>query len=84
MAMVELGRYNFYGLGAPRNEKSAVQWWQRAVEEGCAHAATNMALCYEGGYGVERDAARARQYRELAAKGDQRKGATPELLALHK
>lgn len=84
-AMVELGRYSFYGLGMPRNEKSAVHWWLRAVEEGSARAALDLALCYEGGYGVERDVAKARQYRELAARGDQPKGSAPkELLASHR
>ena len=55
------------GQGAARDYAKAVQWYQRAAEQGDAAAQYNLGMVYAQGQGVPRDNARAYFWYNLAA-----------------
>ena len=68
-AMVWMAQMNNGHLGFPRNDKAAINWLNAAIALNHALAMEAMAGAYESGlYGLKRDAAQARQWRERAAK----------------
>ena len=59
-AQYRLGRSYYYGDdGAPKDEKQAFYWLQKAAEGDSIAAQYYLGLCYIRGVGVEKDMARA-------------------------
>ena len=53
------------GLGVARDEKQAVEWYEKAAQSGHEMAQAYMAAAYEEGwFGLERDAEKARYWSE--------------------
>jgi hypothetical protein len=68
-AMVWMAQMNNGHLGFPRNDKAAIQWLNAAIALNHAPAMGAMAGAYENGlYGLKRDPAKARQWREREEK----------------
>ena len=49
-----------------KNGEKAVQWFTRAAEQGMAGSQTTLAMMYETGNGVEKDAEEARKWYTMA------------------
>ena len=65
-----VGRYYEEGFdGAVKNTAEAVQWYQKAADQGLAVASWNLALCYEAGRGVPKDKNTAFSYYLKSAQG---------------
>ena len=60
------------GRGVDVNYKKAVQWHEKAAEQGVAKAQYNLGLIYNSGYGVGQsdDSTAMRWYAKAAAQGD--------------
>ena len=43
------------GEGVKKDEAEAVKWWWKAAEQGESDAMKELAACYRGAIGVERD-----------------------------
>jgi hypothetical protein len=56
------------GECAPKNEKLAAEWFQRAAEQGLAGSQMTLGMLYEQGQGVEKNEAEARKWYELAQR----------------
>lgn len=54
-AQNEIGLIYFYGKGVRKNYPEAVKWFDRAVKQDNYQAYYNLGVCYENGYGVEKD-----------------------------
>jgi hypothetical protein len=68
-AMVWMAQMNNGHLGFPRNDKAAIQWLNAAIALNHAPAMGAMAGAYENGlFGLKRDPAKARQWREREEK----------------
>jgi localization factor PodJL len=67
-AQYDLGARLAEGRGAPRDAKTAAQWFEKAAEGGLAPAQYRLGSLYEKGVGVDRDYARARLWYERAAE----------------
>lgn len=53
-----------------KDEKAAVEWYQKAASKGCRWAEYNLGACFEKGVGVDRDRDTAVcWYERSAAKG---------------
>lgn len=69
-AMMRLGCSLFFGRGIEKNQRSAVELWERASALGESRATFNLAVCLQDGYGVEKDETRALAlYEQLATQG---------------
>lgn len=68
-AMVWMAQMNNGHLGMPRNDAEARKWLHAAVERNHAPAMGALATAYEHGlYGLKRDPAKAKEWREREAK----------------
>ena len=47
------------GNGIDRNLQKAMEWYQKAAEQGIAESQYNLAQCYANGLGVKQDAEKA-------------------------
>jgi TPR repeat protein len=56
------------GQGVCRNDAKAVEWYQRAAEQGDASAQNNLGVMYATGQGVAQDDAQAVRWYGLAAE----------------
>lgn len=67
-----LGMMYFSGVGVPKDESKALEWWTRAAAQGHPKAQYNLGMMYSsGGDGVPKDAAKAAQwYQKAAEQGD--------------
>ena len=69
-AQYTLGYMYASGLGAPKREAAAAQWYRRAARQGHVKAQVNLGALYQEGRGVERDYAEALLwYRRAATQG---------------
>jgi tetratricopeptide (TPR) repeat protein len=67
-----LGRNYLSGAGVEKNEKTALDLFQKATELGQPYAPSNLARMYRDGVGVERNPAEAQRLFEMAAmRGDE-------------
>jgi TPR repeat protein len=60
----------FQGECTRADPAEAAAWFRRAADQGLAGSQSMLAVMYEKGVGVERDAAEAARWRALAEKGD--------------
>ena len=68
-ALNGLGYLYFYGDAVPKNESKAFQYFMAATEHSMdGDSFTNAAFCLEKGIGVEKDAIKAAQLYEIAAR----------------
>ena len=69
-AQESLGIFAETGIAMPRPAPAeALDWYQKAVQQGSLDAATNIALMYAGGIGVPKDPAQAASWFRRAAEG---------------
>ena len=69
-AIYHLGCSYYHGkYGMPQDRVKALKLWHRAGELGCVESYHNIGYAYDHGYGVERDAKKAKHFYELAAIG---------------
>jgi len=61
-ALLELGRRNLHGEGAPSDPTQAVHWFSLAAEKGDPYAANQLGACYDDGLGVPRNAKKAYEW----------------------
>ncbi len=55
------------------NKTKAVEWYQKAAEQGYAEAQYNLGVCYYNGYGVPKNRAKAVElWKKAAAQGNVR------------
>ena len=66
--MANLGVCYFKGDGVPKNEETAVAWFQKSADLGNATAMYNLGLCYANGTGVPRDEMKAIRWERKAAE----------------
>ena len=60
-----------HGRGVDVNYKKAVEWWEKAAEQGYAMAQYNLGTMYEVGLGVgQSDSMAMRWYAKAAAQND--------------
>jgi hypothetical protein len=59
------------GLGVPRDEAKAFQWFRKAAEQGYANAQYNLGYMYREGRGVPRDYGKALEWFKRAAERGQ-------------
>jgi len=72
-AQYELAQRLFEGRGAPKNQRAAALWFERAAAAGLAPAQFRIGMMYEKGMGVARDRAAARRwYLQAAEAGNAR------------
>jgi TPR repeat protein len=64
----------FQGECTRADPAEAARWFRRAADQGLAGAQATLAMMYEKGVGVERDAAAAEKWRALS---DKEPGAPP-------
>ena len=69
-SLFALGVLYMRGIGVPRDESVAVQYYRRAAEAGLASARFNLGLAYFSGRGVDKDAAQAMRWWQMAAAQD--------------
>ncbi len=67
-AQVELGNAYFFGGNneIPKDYALAVTWYKKAAKQGNKSASFNVGLCYDQGYGVEKDYKQALKYYLIA------------------
>jgi TPR repeat protein len=76
-AQLELGNRYFYGdKETVKAYPLAINWYRKALKNGNLAAAFNLAICYDAGYGVERDLEQAKDFYLTAIKA----GVKPALL----
>lgn len=81
-AMIWLAQLNNGHLGLPRNDKAALQWLHAAVAKNHAPAMGALATAYEHGqYGLKRNPAEARRWREREALQQQADDKRPSAAA---
>ncbi len=69
-AQESLGIFAETGIGmAKPAPEEALDWYEKAVQQGSLDAATNIALMYSGGIGMPKDAAKALAWFRQAAEG---------------
>ena len=62
----------YNGQGVPQNYEQAVQWFQKAADQGEAIAQFNLGLMYANGWGVAKNHQMSIQWlRKAAAQGHQ-------------
>lgn len=69
-AMTRLGILYMEGLGTEADNAAAIEWFERAAEDGSAMAAYYLGIIYEMGYGVPVDYNRSLSWLESAAQQD--------------
>lgn len=70
-AQNDLGTLYENGMGAPKDEALAAEWFRKAGEQGLAVAQFNLGVMYEIGRGIPKDEALAAEwYRKAANQGD--------------
>ena len=70
MAQYRLGDMYAEGKGVEQNDKTAMQWYQRAADHGIADAQYNVGASYAAGLGVaQSDADAAKWFRRAADQG---------------
>ena len=62
-----LGNMYNTGKGVAKDQRKAVEIYKDLVNKNYVYGYTNLALCYLHGYGVEKDAKKAKEYLEQAA-----------------
>jgi len=67
-AQGNLGAMYSAGTGINQNRKLAVEWYQKASDQGYAFVTHNLALCHYYGNGVEENNDEALKYFQIAAK----------------
>lgn len=68
-AMLNLAMMHMKGKGCEQSEETAMQWMERAAEEGDIQALNSLGLFYEKGIHVKADAEKALEYYAKAADG---------------
>jgi hypothetical protein len=59
------------GKGVPQNDTKAVEWYQKAADQGFASAQYNLGWMYENGRGVPQTKLKAMEwYRKSASQGN--------------
>jgi len=64
---IELGNAFLYGHGAPKDEKQAAYWFEKAADAGDPWAQQQIGFFYQAGIGVPVDEARSTHWYQLAA-----------------
>src|SRR3990167_3713778 len=67
-ALNDLGSLYFTGNGIKKNDKKALEYYERAAKQCYPNAQFNLGVMYEQGFGVEKNIMQAIDYYELAAK----------------
>lgn len=67
-AAFNLGQCYFGAQGTEQNCTKALEWWEKAAQQGHGRAAAAAAMAYSSGEGVPRDAMKARGLAERAAE----------------
>ncbi len=67
-AAFDLGQCYYGAQGTPQDCAKALEWWEKAAEQGHGRAAATAAMAYHSGEGVPRDPAKARRLAERAAE----------------
>jgi len=62
----QMGRMCFYGDGMPQDYEQAVEWWQKAAEQGNYDAQVSLVCAYRTGQGVEKNGRLANYWLERA------------------
>ena len=63
-----------YGKGVKQDYFKAVEWYQKAAEQGEVHAQYNLGNMYDNGQGVKQDYAKAKEYFGLACDNKDQDG----------
>ena len=69
-AQVDLASIYANGVGVPKDEAKAVEWYRKAAGQGCAVAQRKLGIMYEEGTGVDKDYAKAIEWYQKAAVQD--------------
>jgi len=64
----EMGKMCYYGNGMPQDYEAAVEWWQKAAEQGNYEAQLSLANAYRKGQGVEKNLRAADYWLEQAGR----------------
>ena len=67
-AAFNLGQCYFGAQGTEQDCAKALEWWEKAAEQGHGRAAATAAMAYLSGEGIARDAMKARRLAERAAE----------------
>jgi len=62
----EMGKMCYYGDGMPQDSEQAVEWWQKAAEQGNYDAQLSLVNAYRKGEGVEKNQRLANYWLEKA------------------
>ena len=62
----EMGKMCYYGDGMPQDSEQAVEWWQKAAEQGNYEAQLALVSAYRTGTGVEKNGRLANYWLEQA------------------
>jgi hypothetical protein len=62
----EMGKMCYYGDGMPQDYEAAVEWWQKAAEQGNYEAQLSLVNAYRKGTGVEKNQRLANYWLEKA------------------
>ncbi len=66
-----MGTLYFGGVGVPKNDELAVQWFRKAADQGDAHAQSAIGFLYSSGKGMPKnDELAAQWFRKAADQGD--------------
>ena len=66
-AQYTLGYCLQYGIGIPRNAAKAVEWYQKAAEQGEVPAQYSLGYCLQHGTGIPRNTTKAVEWCQKAA-----------------
>jgi len=72
----QMGKMCYYGDGMPQDYEQAVEWWQKAAEQGHYEAQLSLVNAYRTGVGVEKNGRLANYWLEQA--GSQRTEGQPQ------
>ena len=64
----QMGRMCYYGDGMPQDSEQAVEWWQKAAEQGNYEAQLALVSAYRTGTGVEKNQRLANYWLEHAGR----------------
>jgi len=64
----EMGKMCYYGDGMPQDYEAAVEWWQKAAEQGNYEAQLALVSAYRTGTGVEKNQRLANYWLEHAGR----------------
>lgn len=54
-----IGQFYNFGLGTPKNDRLAFEWWLKSANNGNSEAQNNIAIFYERGYETKKDTDKA-------------------------